>query len=75
MQIFSEAEPEKRQDGIFLGTTWMQQIVWLICNNADVEKAKSERLLGRYGFLEIVTGTGFGEGFQTLEKWPQTKRR
>lgn len=59
-----------------LGTTWMQEIVWLICNNANIERAKSESLYTRYGFLEkSEIGTSFRKGFQSLEKWPKCKRR
>ncbi|XP_077970065.1 sulfotransferase 1E1-like isoform X1 [Styela clava] len=40
-----------------LGTTWMQQIVWLICNNADTNVAEDKPLSSRIPFLEAVDMT------------------
>lgn len=34
------------------GTTWSQEMVWLICNDLDFDRAKSESLRTRFPFLE-----------------------
>lgn len=34
------------------GTTWAQEMMWLICNNLDYETAKKEDLLERFPYLE-----------------------
>lgn len=36
------------------GTTWTQEMVWLICNDLDFEKARSTVLRDRSPFLEQV---------------------
>lgn len=36
----------------FLGTTWTQEMVWLLGNHLNYEKAKSEELHKRFPFLE-----------------------
>lgn len=36
-----------------LGTTWMQELVWLTVNNCDFEKAKKTQLSIRSPFLEM----------------------
>nr|XP_039269279.1 sulfotransferase family cytosolic 1B member 1-like [Styela clava] len=54
----------------------MQQIVWLIRNNADTEIDKDKPLSCRIPFLETVdTGDNVALGIQTLEKWPKDKHR
>nr|XP_029731851.1 sulfotransferase 1 family member D1-like [Aedes albopictus]XP_029731852.1 sulfotransferase 1 family member D1-like [Aedes albopictus] len=35
------------------GTTWTQEMMWLICNDLDYEKARSITLDDRFPFLEI----------------------
>lgn len=35
-----------------LGTTWAQELVWLICNGADTEAAKEINLEDRFPYLE-----------------------
>ncbi|KAJ6649914.1 Sulfotransferase 1E1 [Pseudolycoriella hygida] len=56
---------EARTDDIYLctfprsGTTWTQEMLWLLCNNLDYETAKSENIFVRSPFLEFesfVTG-------------------
>ncbi|XP_022184433.1 luciferin sulfotransferase isoform X1 [Nilaparvata lugens] len=37
------------------GTTWTQEMVWLIGNDCDYEAAKSQLLLQRFPFLEAVS--------------------
>lgn len=50
---------EARRDDIWVitypkaGTTWTQEIVWLICNNADTEKARRINLEDRFPCLEL----------------------
>lgn len=34
------------------GTTWTQEMVWLICNNLDFDAARSEPLTKRFPFFE-----------------------
>lgn len=34
------------------GTTWTQEMVWLLNNDLDYERAKSENILFRFPFLE-----------------------
>ena len=36
------------------GTTWTQELVWLLANNLDYESAKSRLLTERFPFLEYV---------------------
>ncbi|XP_062699851.1 sulfotransferase 1C4 [Aedes albopictus] len=35
------------------GTTWTQEMVWLICNNLDFDAARSEPLTKRFPFFEF----------------------
>ncbi|XP_077969907.1 sulfotransferase 1E1-like [Styela clava] len=57
------------------GTTWMQQIVWLMCNNADTNVNKDKPLSSRIPFLETVDMTDkVLLGIQTLEKWQKNKQ-
>ncbi|XP_055602648.1 luciferin sulfotransferase-like [Uranotaenia lowii] len=37
------------------GTTWTQEMVWLICNGLDFEKARNNHIRQRFPFLEIST--------------------
>lgn len=57
------------------GTTWMQEIVWLVCNNANTKVAKDTRLTDRFGFVDLPQFSGAGIGLQGLENWPNDKRR
>lgn len=49
---------EARPDDVWLcghprsGTTWVQEMVWLICNNLDCEKASSIPVDERFPYLE-----------------------
>lgn len=48
-----------RKDDIWLvsyprtGSTWAQEIVWLLCNNMDFEKCKSQMQATRAPLLEL----------------------
>ncbi|XP_069674635.1 luciferin sulfotransferase-like [Periplaneta americana] len=50
---------EIREDDVWVasypkcGTTWTQEMVWLIANNLDFEKAKAERLTERVPFFDF----------------------
>ncbi|XP_067632414.1 amine sulfotransferase-like [Eurosta solidaginis] len=50
---------EVRDDDVWLvtlpkcGTTWMQELLWLVLNNFDFEAARNERLEVRSPFLEM----------------------
>ncbi|KAJ2939758.1 hypothetical protein O0L34_g17950 [Tuta absoluta] len=52
---------EIRSDDIWVvtfsrsGTTWMQELVWLVTNNLDFEGANKEPLNKRYAFIEYPT--------------------
>ena len=35
------------------GTTWLQEIVWLVVNDGDLEKAKQSQVYFRSPFLEF----------------------
>ncbi|CAH4037220.1 unnamed protein product [Pieris brassicae] len=39
----------------FSGTTWTQELVWLVANNLDYDTAKSILLMQRFPFLEFST--------------------
>lgn len=66
---FLVASPDYRPCFVTKGTTWMQEIVWLICHNADIEAAKQLSLSTRSPYLESVD-VGEHLGFQALENWP-----
>ncbi|XP_058454307.1 sulfotransferase 1B1-like [Malaya genurostris] len=50
---------EVRKDDVWVssfpksGTTWCQEMVWLICHDLDFKAAKSEPLRTRFPFLEV----------------------
>lgn len=49
---------EARPDDVFIctfprsGTTWTQEMIWLICNNLNYETATEKELFSRFPFLE-----------------------
>lgn len=49
---------EARPDDIWIsslprsGTTWTQEMIWLVCNDLDYEKALSTPLHARFPYLE-----------------------
>ncbi len=53
-------EFKARSDDVFVcthprsGTTWTQEMVWLICNDLDYETARAEVLNKRFPYLEYV---------------------
>ncbi|XP_049841721.1 luciferin sulfotransferase-like [Schistocerca gregaria] len=54
---------EVRPDDVWIvtlpkcGTTWSQEMVWLLMNDCDLEKAKQTPLTERFPFLEITSVT------------------
>ena len=40
---------------VFIGTTWVQELIWLVCNKGDVSKASSVPLDGRVPYVEYDT--------------------
>lgn len=66
--------PIVRMHSFLPGSTWVQEIVWLICNNADTETARNYFLTRRSPFLETVD-VGNSLGIQSLEKWPLNSTR
>ncbi|XP_077971817.1 sulfotransferase 1B1-like isoform X1 [Styela clava] len=58
------------------GTTWIQEITWLICNNSDTVAAKKCPLQNRFPFLEMASlSNNSALGIKVLEKWPKNKQR
>jgi len=61
------------------GTTWTQEMVWLIANDFDYEAAKKDRLDVRFPYMEFGSGSkddGLGEtAVQRLDKLPQHQTR
>ncbi|XP_055611862.1 luciferin sulfotransferase-like [Uranotaenia lowii] len=53
------------------GTTWTQEMVWLICNDLDFETARNTHLRQRSPFLEISTlHKDRGNAFELLKNMP-----
>ncbi|VVD02247.1 unnamed protein product [Leptidea sinapis] len=46
-------EENKKVASIFNGTTWVQEMVWLINNELDYDRAKAVTLNNRFPFLEM----------------------
>lgn len=44
-----------KHNQFILGTTWTQELVWLLSNDLDYTRAKSELLSKRFPFLEFVS--------------------
>ncbi|XP_039263067.2 sulfotransferase 1B1-like [Styela clava] len=57
------------------GTTWMQEITWLICHNADTITSKKSRIDLRVPFYEYVDPYNYPTGSKCLEDWPTDKQR
>uniref|UniRef100_A0A182PB44 Sulfotransferase domain-containing protein n=1 Tax=Anopheles epiroticus TaxID=199890 RepID=A0A182PB44_9DIPT len=50
------------------GTTWAQEMVWLICNNLNFEAARAESLRTRFPFLEVsVIHSGSMSSFERVK--------
>lgn len=49
---------EARSDDVWiytiprLGTTWAQEMIWLICNGLDCEKALNDTIQARFSYFE-----------------------
>lgn len=41
----------------FAGTTWTQEMVWLICHDADTEGAKAANIMERFPMIDEPEGT------------------
>nr|XP_039270401.1 sulfotransferase 1C4-like [Styela clava] len=69
-----------REDDVFIvtypkaGTTWTQEIVWLLCNDGNIEEANKQLLTLRSPFLEIVD-CHLRNGIQSLENWSKSSQR
>lgn len=49
------------------GTTWCQEMVWLICNNFNYDMAKSQSLRTRFPFLEVSLIHDLPDGKNSFE--------
>jgi len=64
---------EVRQDDIWVvtppkcGTTWMQELVWLIANNLDFDRASTLPQVYRFPFLEMESVTYWSEECRDVE--------
>jgi len=64
---------EVRQDDIWVvtppkcGTTWMQELVWLIANNLDFDRASTLPQVYRFPFLEMESVTYWNEECRGVE--------
>ncbi|KAG5861550.1 Sulfotransferase 1C4, partial [Gonioctena quinquepunctata] len=71
-----------RPDDIFVdtfprsGTTWMTELVWLLANELDYEKAAKMPLTHRFPFLEQRAPAPMknGKGYNTLHLNPKSTR-
>lgn len=54
----------------FTGTTWMQELVWMVANQCDFEQSKSTQLSIRSPFLEWVWTTWVVNIVTSLFKYP-----
>ncbi|XP_053692427.1 sulfotransferase 1B1-like [Sabethes cyaneus] len=50
------------------GTTWCQELVWLVCNDLNFSAAKSESLRTRFPFLDISLIHDTIDGVSSFEK-------
>ncbi|XP_065217470.1 luciferin sulfotransferase-like [Planococcus citri] len=66
-----------REDDVWIisvprsGSTWTQEMVWLLCNNLNYDAAKENDLHKRFMYLELAAITGqsrFGKEFWTVDK-------
>jgi hypothetical protein len=64
---------EVRQDDIWVvtppkcGTTWMQELVWLIANNLDFDRASNLNQVYRFPFLEMESVTYWDAEYRGVE--------
>ncbi|CAG4988469.1 unnamed protein product [Parnassius apollo] len=49
----SDEKENKKLRKYFIGTTWTQELVWLLVNDLDYVKAAAEPLTSRYTFIEF----------------------
>ncbi|CAG4988456.1 unnamed protein product [Parnassius apollo] len=49
----SDENKDKELRKYYIGTTWTQELVWLLVNDLDYVKAAAETLTSRYTFLEF----------------------
>ena len=44
------------------GTTWLQEVAYLVCNNADTAKATEKHLYERFPYIEATMAQTGAEG-------------
>ncbi|XP_053686575.1 luciferin sulfotransferase-like [Sabethes cyaneus] len=54
------------------GTTWVQEMVWLICNDLDFDKARATVIRDRSPFLEVSTIFDIGEDMSSFSYTSET---
>ncbi|XP_062549343.1 sulfotransferase 1 family member D1-like [Armigeres subalbatus] len=58
------------------GTTWCQEMVWLICNNLNYDAAKTQPLKTRFPFLDVSLIHDLPDGrnsFQVVQNMPSPR--
>merc|ERR1719323_1343947 len=70
---------EVREDDIWVvtppkcGTTWMQELVWLVANNMDFDRASTLPQVYRFPFLEMESLTYWNEENRHVESLPSPR--
>ncbi|KAK2170009.1 hypothetical protein LSH36_5g16027 [Paralvinella palmiformis] len=53
------------------GTTWVQELVWLICNNGNIKEARSMPIFERIPFIEFTMNSSSKSGLDMLQVRPR----